>query len=346
MKGVLITGAGGFIGGYAVREFLREGWHVYALLHKNVPARLVEAWESGESLTLLKADVTDFGGLKTVMERIYDDRGAALDALVHCAGRASDVGRRGAFRKTNFESLQHLVRLATDFDVARFVFVSTTDVYGLVDLKGETEDELPYCPAPINPYPYYKIAAELWLQKNLPPHRFSIIRPAQVWGEGDTTLTPRFVDFLKKSSWIFHFSRWRGKNRWPLAHVKNVAAILFLAAIMDEAAGKSINVLDDERTTIDEFYRMVGTVFFPGKRFRTVNLPFWTGWLFGAVVTCLSNLQNRKHPITDPSLYALYAVSRNLDFSNKRFQKLMAKAGRKIHTLEQGMKELASNKSL
>jgi len=342
VKGVLITGAGGFIGGYAVKEFLREGWRVFGLVHRNVPSSLEETMAGRAPLTLVKGDVTDRGQLHAVMERVTREHGAPLDAIVHAAGRASDVGRRSAFRKANFESVQHLVELTTEFDVCRFVFVSTTDVYGLLDHNGEREEDLPYFASLNNPYPYYKIAAEKWIRKSLPPDRYSIIRPAQVWGAGDTTLTPRFISFLKKSPWIIHFGRRRGTNRWPLAHVKNVAAALYLGATAAEAAGQAFTVSDKELTTIDEFYRIVGAAAFPEKRFRSVTLPFWMGWLFGTVTSGISNLLNSLHPIADPSLYALYAVSRNLDFSNGRFREFMAAAGRKIVTREEGLRELES----
>jgi len=42
----------------------------------------------------------------------------------------------------------------------------------------------------------------------------------------------------------------------------------------------------------------------------------------------------------DPSLYALYAVSRNLDFSNKKLLMILEKSGRKMISLEEGIHEL------
>jgi nucleoside-diphosphate-sugar epimerase len=339
MKQALVTGAAGFIGQYVVEEFVRQGWRVLALVHRSATDRL-RAGEQQGSVTVVRGDVTDPAGLRAALRTGGADRARSLDAVAHCAGRASDVGRRREFRRINFESVGHLVRLAREQPAACFVFVSTTDVYGLRDFSGQEEDELPLSAHPPNPYPRYKIAAERTVRDQLPGSRFAIVRPAQVWGVGDRTLTPRLVAFLRRSPWIVHFGRRRGGNRWPLAHVRNVAAAVFLAATDASAAGTAINVVDSEWTTVDEFYRMIAGVYFPARKFGTLNLPFGVGLVWGWLVSLISDACNLRHPVADPSLYALYAVSRNLDFGNRRFRELMARAGRTPVSREEGLREL------
>lgn len=339
MKHALVTGAAGFIGGHIVQRFADEGWHVLALVHRARSAALSQLEAEG-SVTILAGDVTDAAGLTAAVETALARRNAGLDALVHCAGRASDVGRRREFRAVNYESVRGLLGLARARSTGRFVFISTTDVYGLRDFHGEEEDELPLEARPANPYPEFKIAAESLIRAGLPPDRFAIIRPAQVWGVGDPTLTPRIVAFLRTSPWIVHFGPWRGRNRWPLAHVRNVALTAFLAAARPEAGGLAVNVVDDERTTIDEFYRILAHTYLPQKALGTVTLPFWLGQCFGAAVSGLSNLFNLSRPLVDPSLYALYAVSHNLDFGNRRMKALASAAGRALMTRAAGIREL------
>jgi len=339
MKHAFVTGASGFIGEYVVREFVAQGWHVSALIH-NRPAPGLQVLAEGGAVTVVRGDVTDFVSIERALAQGTPGREHAFDAIVHCAGRASDVGWRREFRKTNFESVQHLVKLTGKRGAGRFVFVSTTDVYGLRDCSGESEDELPLADHPRNPYPKFKIAAEEWLCAELPPDRFAIVRPAAVWGAGDRTLTPRIVGFLRSSPWIVHFGKWRGGNRWPMAHVRNVAAAVFLTATTPEAGGRAINVVDSERTTVDEFYRILAGVFLPGRTFRSVVLPLWLGKAVGAAISCISNMFNMDQPFADPSLYAVSSVSSNLDFSNDRFRQLMAKAGRHVVTRDEGIREL------
>jgi nucleoside-diphosphate-sugar epimerase len=339
MKHVFITGAGGFIGGYVVNRFMEEGWHVLALVHRRTSAFLAHLSDIG-AVTIINGDVKDVADIKTKLVAELQKRRSDLDVIVHCAGRASDVGWRSEFRRTNFEAVKGLVQAVKDMNVKRLVFVSTTDVYGLRDFNGESEDELLLKARPGNPYPEFKIAAEEFIRAELPSDRFSIIRPAQVWGVGDQTLTSRIVDFLKWSPWIIHFGKWRGQNRWPLAHVQNVALTIFLAATVQDAVGKAVNVVDDERTTMDEFYRILAKVYLPHKNFKTVTLPFWIGQCVGCVVSCISNMLNLDQPFTDPSFYALYSVSHNLDFSNRKMKTLIAKAGYSLVTRDSGIHEI------
>lgn len=339
MPNAFITGAAGFIGEYTVREFVERGWNVFALVHKKVSPRLNDLAASGR-ITIIHGDLNDFITLENNLVKEIDSQGTTLDAIVHCAGRASDVGRRSEFRKANFESVQNLCALTNRLNADKFLFVSTTDVYGMHDFNGESESELPLGNNTGNPYPEFKIAAEEWIRKTLPPERFAIIRPAAVWGAGDPTLSPRIVSFLKSSPWIIHFGNWRGKNRWPLAHVRNVATAIYLASTLPAAAGAAINVLDSELTTIEEFYRILASIYLPTKRLRSVTLPIRVGQVFGAVISGISDALNLNHPFTDPSLYALYSVSCNLNFSNDALLHLLDRANCKLVTRDEGVKEL------
>lgn len=332
MKKVLVTGAAGFIGGWCAREFAARGWHVCALEHRSKVAPFGAA---PGRLEVLSGDASDAASLAAVFEKA-----GPFDAVAHCAGRASDVGRREAFRRANFEPVRHLAALARSGAIGRLVFVSSTDVYGLRDFSGEAEDDLPFDDNLGNPYPFYKIEAEKLLRRELPPEKYSIVRPAAVWGVGDRTFAPRIINFLKLTPWMIHFGRWRGTNRWPLAHVRNVAAAVYLCAAGARAAGAAVNVVDDERTTADEFYRLLASVYLPGRAFKSVTLPFAAGRLLGSAVSAVSDGLNLDRPFMDPSLYALYAANRSLDFGNARLKALLAAAGRRLVTREEGVTEL------
>ena len=313
----LITGGAGFIGFHTVEEFLRRGWIVSAMTHRK-PLATPRDSSAAERLIEVKADITDSKSL----ERVFDSS-EPFDAVVHCAARASDVGRRSTFQTTNYDSVRYMGDLSMRHDARRFVFVSTTDVYGMRDFHGETEDELAFDPRPRNPYPKYKILAEKWMATNLPKDRYSIVRPAAVWGEDDPSMTKRVRDFLAWSPYIVHFGKWKGRNRWPKVHVDTVAKANYLAATLPEAAGEAFHVLDEKWTSVDEFYRTVAEQFFPERRFRTIAIPYWTGACFGAVVTAVSNLLNTKEPVMDPSLYAARVVSSSLDFGGEKFRRLV-----------------------
>ena len=318
---VLITGASGFIGFETVRLFIERGWFVRAWTHRSCRFELSEYEQQGK-LDILSGDLAD----ATALTRAFAGK-PLPEAVVHCAGFASDIGPERHFQRANFESVKVLADWVAQTKINRLVFVSTTDVYGLRDFSGETEDELSFDQSPWNFYPRYKILAEEMLRERLPQEQWSIIRPAAVWGSGDRTLTPRFRDFLSWSPWILHFGCWRGQNRWPLAHVRNVALSCFLAATRAEASGCAIQVVDSRQLSIDAFYRAVGATHFPTRHYRSMTLPLWFGKLLGWSVSAISNMLNLEHAFMDPSLYAMYSVSCHLDFSNRRMLELFAKAG-------------------
>ena len=310
-KTVLITGAGGFIGSNIVNEFLKNGFKIYAIIHNSLP----EEFEHNRQVELIKCDVTDNKAVSSMFEYLSQKP----EIIVHVAGLASDVGADEIFRKLNYES----VKIMAQLPCKRFIYISSTDVYGIKDFNGENEEELPMCEFPKNPYPKYKIKSELWLKGNLTSEKYVIIRPAAVWGKGDRTLEKRFLGFLRMSPFIVHFGKWKGKNRWPLANVETLAKVVFSCCLTDEFTGQAVNIIDTKRTTIDEYYRELIGEYFPDKKFRTITLPMWIGKIIGLTSTVLSYVLRTKYPIFDPSYYALHHISSNLDFDNSKMRKIL-----------------------
>lgn len=336
-KRVFITGGSGFIGRYVVEKFLSEDWDV-SILSRNPSAHRAEF---GDRVSVYFGDLRFANSLIQSLDNFESEKGSSPDAIVHCAGRVTDIGRKKHFKSTIFNPTKLFCEYLATRPNTKFVYVSTTDVYGMKDFSAAKELDLQFGVSPRNPYPEFKIASEQWIVTHLPQHQYSIVRPASVWGVGDKTLAPRVLDFLRSSPWIIHFGRWRGKNRWPLAHVHNVASAIFLAATLKQAEGKAFHVLDSEFTTINDYYEMLLGIYFPARKPKPLFLPFWMGKIFGALITLVSNALDLDKPISDPSHYAVYTVSKNLDFDNQLFLKMMISGGQRIWTKAEGVQELS-----
>ncbi|MBO7520648.1 MAG: NAD(P)-dependent oxidoreductase [Opitutales bacterium] len=308
---ILITGAGGYIGSNAAQYFDGRGFEVVGTVRDKICGRARNC-----GARLVRADLRDFASLERLFR--WD-----FDYVIHIAARASDVGREADFRLENYEAVKRLASLSAERGAKRFVYLSTADVYGLRDFCGQGEDGLEFDIGAKNFYPKYKILSEIWLKENLPPEKFSCVRPCVVWGNGDTTITPRVVDFLKKSPFIFYFGKWKGNNRWPLAHVENVCKTLHAAMILPEAAGRGATVLDSKFTTLKMYYAKIAEQFFPEKKFREICVPYSLMYPLARLSSALS----KDRPLFDPTLYALDTVSRNLDFSNRRMLEWLGKIG-------------------
>ena len=311
MARLLITGAGGYIGSNAAEYFSRQGFQVTGMIHSTVNQRFSDCGAKA-----IRADLNDFDSLDRLFIHDYD-------YVIHIAARASDVGRDEWFRIANFEAVKHLAALSIKHNARRFVYLSTADVYGLHDFNGETEEQLQFDASVTNPYPKYKIKSELWLKDNLPADRFSCVRPCVVFGNGDTTITPRTIAFLKSTPILPHFGKWRGQNRWPLAHVENVCRTLHAAMLLPQAGGQGVTVLDSRRTTLSGYYHGLAATVCPEKSLREITLPYPLIW----PVACLSTHLSRTKPLFDPTLYALDTIAHNLDFSNERMLSWLSAAG-------------------
>lgn len=334
----LIAGATGFVGGACTREFLARGWDVTALVHRR-PIDSVPAPAAGQCLHIVPAAIEDSVALQSTLTAHVDEHGA-IDAVVNCAGRVTDIGRRRDFVAVNVRGTANLIACMKSLGIGRLVHVSTTDVYGMRDFRAADENT-PLDRSAKNPYPLSKILAEDAVRDGLPDAAWTILRPGVVWGPGDTTILPRIVAFLRNAPCIVHFGRHRGRNRWPLVHERNVGLAAFAAATSSAARGRCFNLVDREHTSVDGYYRMLLEVFAPQKReVRSVTLPLALGRVAGAVSTGLSNSVGRDRPLWHPSLYEVQSVAYELDFRGDRCDALLASLGLSAVTREEGLRAL------
>ena len=129
METVLVTGAGGYIGSNAAEYFVNAGYRVIGTIHRHVAERLTRL-----GIKTISIDLSD----ATNLPRLFEEK---IDYVVHIAARASDVGRDEWFRAANYDAVKGLASVAMEHGVKRFVYLSTADVYGLYDFKGESEEE-------------------------------------------------------------------------------------------------------------------------------------------------------------------------------------------------------------
>ncbi len=306
-KKILITGANGFIGLNVLKSFVKDDkFDIFAIIHKNISNDV----KNLKNVKIIKADVTD----ENIVEKL--NKIASFEIVIHIAGLASDLGCEKKFKKLNFDSVKLISALAKE----KFIQISSSDVYGIKDFVDANENTK-YHNFPNNPYPKYKIEAEKWIVKNCP--NYVILRPAAVYGKNDLTIEKRAAEFFKNSSYLIHFGKWKGKNIWPLCDVENISKILLYVSKFDDFDNQAINIVDSAKITIDQYYKNIIKKYFPDKKYKTLYLPLFVGKILGFISTTLSNFLNLKKPLFDPTYYALYHVSSNLDFNNEKMVKIL-----------------------
>jgi dTDP-glucose 4,6-dehydratase len=158
---MLVTGGCGFIGSNYVRWALEKHpdyriVNVDKLTYAGNPANLQDI-ESDERYRFVQADIADAPQMADLMR--------GIDMVVHFAAESHvDRSLMGAaeFIATNVFGTYALLVAARDNGVARFVHVSTDEVYGPVGPEHPSREDAPFRPA--NPYAASKASGELMAQ--------------------------------------------------------------------------------------------------------------------------------------------------------------------------------------
>ncbi len=159
MKRILVTGGAGFIGSNFVHWALAHWSDVHlvnldVLTYAGNLANLSEA-EDNTRYTFVRGDVVD----ATVLDTVMAD---GVDAVVNFAAE-SHVDRSlmssEPFVRTNVVGTQQLLDAARRHDVARFLQVSTDEVYGSLGPEGAFSESSTL--SPNSPYAASKAAADL-----------------------------------------------------------------------------------------------------------------------------------------------------------------------------------------
>jgi UDP-glucuronate 4-epimerase len=161
MQRILLTGGAGFIGSHLAERLLAAGHQLfivddlndfYALETKQ--RNLQEVKERG-SFEFEQADVCDLGKLRRIFEQFRPE------VVVHLAARAGvrpSLEQPLLYEKVNVQGTLVLLELARLFDVRKFVFASSSSIYGVTSKVPFAETEAD--PNPISPYGVTKLAGE------------------------------------------------------------------------------------------------------------------------------------------------------------------------------------------
>jgi UDP-glucuronate 4-epimerase len=202
---VLITGAAGFIGSHASVAFLRRGDRVTGLdnfdpyydpARKRANVREIAEEAPGAPFELVEGDLRD----RALMMRLFAER--RFDAVVHLAAMAgvrASVADPVKYYDVNLGGTLTLLDAARAHDCRRFVYASTSSVYGATKRVPFQEDD----PAdrPLAPYAASKRSAELlgYSYHHLHGLCFTALRFFTVYGPRGRPdmLTYKLIDALR-----------------------------------------------------------------------------------------------------------------------------------------------------
>ena len=228
---VAVTGASGVVGFALVRRLLEDGHVVHALV-RPTSARRQRLYALGDPrLRLFEGDIENPASLTAVF--------GGATVVIHAAARTLFFGTRAEFMRTNAEGTENVLSAAADSGVKRFVFISSTDVYGYVR-KPRIDESVPTRPGAVA-YADSKIAAEHIVRRFASRGvECTTVRPATVVGPG-SAVVDETIRFVKGGVICID----HGRANAGLCAVENLVDAIVLLSRHPDAAGNTYNVTDN-----------------------------------------------------------------------------------------------------
>jgi UDP-glucose 4-epimerase len=237
----LVTGGAGFIGSHLAEALCRRGAKVTVLDNLSLGNVANLAWRgNGDALEFVEGDVANEALVKQLI--------AGCDWVFHEAAMPSvpvSVAKPIETNTQNLDATLRLLVLARDAGVKRFLFASSSSIYGDVDVPAKHEG-LP--PSPLSPYALQKYGAEKYGQLfhqlyGLPTvslRYFNVFGPRQAFNSPYSGVIAKFCTGMLAGKAPVIFGD--GLQARDFTFITNVVRANLLAAEAPNVAGKVFNV--------------------------------------------------------------------------------------------------------
>ena len=157
---ILVTGAAGFIGSHLSETLLKEGHQVVGIdnfdpfYKKEIKVQNLKGLLSSTHFQFIEGDLKD--------SNVFDQIGIDIDIIVHLAAKAGVLPSLKdpiAYLNDNVIATQNLLNLCKERHIKKFVFASSSSIYG--NNKSIPFTETDNVDQPISPYAASKKACEL-----------------------------------------------------------------------------------------------------------------------------------------------------------------------------------------
>ena len=234
---VFVTGGTGYVGSVLVPKLLDSGYHVKVLDLYIYGDDVLDAVKEHPNLEQVEGDLRDRALLESIIP--------GCDAVIHLACISNDPSFEldpKLSKSINYDAFTPLVEISKNSGVGRFIFASTSSVYGIKEEENVTED-LPL--EPLTDYSKYKALCEDILRKyQSDDFTTVIIRPATVCGYSPRMRLDLTVNILTNHAVnkgvITVFG---GQQKRPNIHIEDITDLYvqLLQLPTEKIAGKTYN---------------------------------------------------------------------------------------------------------
>src|SRR3989338_4328192 len=229
----LVTGGAGFIGSHIVERLLKDGHFVRVLDNfssgKEENLNFVKSYQpSAISYQLIKGDIRDYNTCLKACE--------GMDYVIHQAALRSvpkSLEMPHEYNQVNIDGTVNMLNVALESKIKRFVFASSSAIYGEAQSFPQKETDPSYL---ISPYALTKLAGEYYCRifsknyglETVSLRYFNVFGPRQALDDEYAVVIPKFIDcMLNDKNPPVHGD---GKQSRDFTFVGNVVDVNILAA--------------------------------------------------------------------------------------------------------------------
>jgi len=249
MSRFLVTGGAGFIGSHIVEALVKQKHYVRVL--DNFSSGKIRNLKGLENkIDLIKGDICSQGTC------FKSTRG--IDYVLHQAALRSvpkSMKEPHAYNRVNIGGTLNMLEASRIGKIKRFIFASSSSVYGQVNDFPERES---FIPAPISPYALSKLAGEHYcrifsLHFGLPAvalRYFNVFGPRQSLDDEYAVVIPKFINCLLRNLPPPIFGNGRQSRDFTFvqdvveANLLSVKAKKIKYGVFNIAGGKDTSILD------------------------------------------------------------------------------------------------------
>lgn len=262
-KRILITGAGGFIGGYLVEEALNHGFETWAAVRRSTNRQFL----TDPRINFIELDFNNEDALLTTLKSHTEEHGK-WDMVVHNLG-ATKATNYTDFERVNYGYMRLLIETLKQIDAVpeTFLLMSSLSVMGPGDETGYTPFKITDIPQPNTRYGVSKLKAETYLLTAGIP--YTIFRCTGVYGPHERD----YFMMMKSIKCGFDFSVGFKKQMLTFIYVKDLARAV-MNSLEVGAMNKAYFISENKSYTQKQFRSIVAKEL--GKKFVIpVVCPLW-----------------------------------------------------------------------
>jgi nucleoside-diphosphate-sugar epimerase len=232
MKGVLITGAAGFIGSHVCRYFCKRGIPTRCYIKASSPDTYIQ----NLPIETIHGDITDLKTLSHAMKGIH--------TVIHVAALTKDWGSYSGFYASNVTGTLNVLLAGEMAGVKQYILTGSISSYGEENSTQVKDETYPYkahypyftdslFPCKMN---YYRDTKALGTQKAVEYARqkhlsVTILEPAWVYGEREFNTC--FYTYLKTIKNKVPFFPGSKKNKLHVVYIQDLARAYYLTYLKE-----------------------------------------------------------------------------------------------------------------